>query len=45
MIMKTANPASGLVRRQDYGVAFSPDGKVVATADADGSAYLWKINS
>jgi WD40 repeat protein len=26
-----------------YGVAFSPNGKILATADLDGSAYLWSV--
>ena len=25
------------------GVAFSPDGKTLATADSDGRTYLWKV--
>jgi WD40 repeat protein len=25
-----------------YSVAFSPDGSTIATADDDGSAYLWR---
>jgi WD40 repeat protein len=28
-----------------YGVAFSPDGKLLAAADQDGSAYLWDIST
>jgi hypothetical protein len=34
---------SGEMRTAVFSVAFSPDGKTLATSDTNGSAYLWRV--
>lgn len=34
---------SGEMRTAVFSVAFSPDGKTLATSDTNGSTYLWRV--
>jgi len=41
--VRTGTPPLPLLNHAVLSVAFSPNGKTLATSDTNGSAYLWRV--
>ena len=43
VVQPTTSLLTGEYRTAVFSVAFSTDGKTLATSDTNGSAYLWRV--